>query len=110
FNLPDKDEEVLMAKFPNPNHVRWELHRVWVVEANIAAGKRHVMPKRRFYLDEDTWMAQLSDGWDANGQLWKTFLMMNIVCPDLPGVVTGPFVATNMQTGDWVINALTNSK
>jgi hypothetical protein len=30
----------------NPNLVRWELHRVWEVEATLAAGKRHVAAKR----------------------------------------------------------------
>ncbi|SOE06289.1 Protein of unknown function [Variovorax sp. YR752] len=108
FSLPAKDEDVLMSNFANPNNVRWELHRVWVVDASVGAGKRHVMPKRRFYLDEDTWTAQLSDGWDASGKLWKTFVMMNYVAPDLPGVVTGPFVATNLQTGDWVIINMAN--
>ena len=39
----------------NPDLVRWELHRVWVVEGALAPGKRHTMPKRRIYLDEDTW-------------------------------------------------------
>jgi hypothetical protein len=110
FNLPDKIEEVLGAAFPNPNHVRWELHRVWIIEGNTAAGKRHVMPRRRFYLDEDTWMAQLADGWDAGGKLWKTFEMMNTVCPDLPGVVAGAFMATNVQTGEWVANQVVNGK
>jgi hypothetical protein len=30
------------------DYVRWELHRVWVVEATLAPGKRHVIPRRRF--------------------------------------------------------------
>ncbi|MES1265061.1 MAG: DUF1329 domain-containing protein, partial [Variovorax sp.] len=32
-HAPAKDSEVLGSRFLNPDHVRWELHRVWVVEA-----------------------------------------------------------------------------
>ena len=83
-----KDADVL-GKFPNPDHVRWELHRVWVVDASLRAGQRHQAPKSRYYCDEDTWQCTLGDRWDANGQLWKTLWTMNFVTPDLPGTVSG---------------------
>ncbi len=35
---PQKDEAVLSAHHLNPDHVRWELHRMWVVEATLRAG------------------------------------------------------------------------
>ena len=38
----------------NPDYVRWELHRVWVVEATLKEGKRHIYAKRVFYVDEDS--------------------------------------------------------
>ena len=41
----------------NPDYVRWELHRVWVVEATLKPDKRHIYSKRVFYLDEDSWVA-----------------------------------------------------
>ena len=52
---PKTDAEVLGKAFPNPDHVRWELHRVWVVEANLRAGQRHQAARSRYYCDEDTW-------------------------------------------------------
>jgi hypothetical protein len=54
-----------------PEFVRWEKHRVWVVEATLKPGARHIYAKRRFYLDEDTWVALASDQYDANGQLYR---------------------------------------
>ena len=54
----------------NPDLLRWELHRVWVVEATLKPGKRHIYAKRRFYFDEDTWVAVASDEYDARGQLY----------------------------------------
>ena len=51
----------------NPDAVRWEQHRVWVVEATLREGKRNTAAKRRFYLDEDTWQVVLADSWVALG-------------------------------------------
>ncbi len=50
---------------------RYELHRVWVVEATIKQGARHVSPKRTYYLDEDSWNAVLAEDYDVQGALWK---------------------------------------
>ncbi len=72
----------------NPDHLRWELHRVWVVEAELAPGKRHQLPKGRYYLDEDTWLAVLGDRWDSNDQLAKMMWGLPYVLPDMPGVCT----------------------
>ena len=65
-------EQLLKPKFLNPDLVRWEQHRVWVVEATLREGKRHIYSKRTFYLDEDTWAAVASDEYDARGQLYRS--------------------------------------
>ncbi|MEX3772956.1 DUF1329 domain-containing protein [Pseudomonas sp. MYb118] len=57
--------------FISPDFVRWEKHRVYVVEGKLKAGARHIYQKRRFYLDEDTWAALASDQYDADGQLYR---------------------------------------
>lgn len=94
--------------YPNPDHVRWELHRVWVVEATLAPGKRHVLPTRRFYLDEDTWLALLSDAWDARGQLWHVGYTLPFIVPELPAVVAYPFVVHDLVKGGYVAGSLFN--
>ena len=68
------------AKVTTPNHLsadveRWELHRVWVVEATLKEGKRHIYAKRTFYVDEDSWVAVAADNYDARGQLFRGSLM-----------------------------------
>jgi hypothetical protein len=50
---------------------RYELHRVWVVEATVKPGVRHVAPKRTFYIDEDSWAIVVAEDYDAQGKLWK---------------------------------------
>lgn len=89
-------DEVLDSRHLNPSHVRWELHRVWVVEARLAAGKRHPVVKRRLYLDEDTWLALLYDGWDGKGRLWHAAHALPLIVPELPAVVTFPSVAYDL--------------
>jgi hypothetical protein len=56
----------------NPDLVRWELHRVWVVEATLKPDKRHIYSKRIFYIDEDSWIALASDEYDGRGQLYRS--------------------------------------
>lgn len=65
------NEDVFTPNHPNPDHVRWELHRVWVVEATLKPGKRHVYHKRVFYLDEDSWGIVQSDQYDAAGKMYR---------------------------------------
>ena len=104
-----KLDSLTSGKFLNPDMVRWELHRVWEVEATVAQGKRHAAPKRRFYLDEDTWNAVLADSWDAQGQLWKMAYSLMLLAPDLPGVVgTMSFGVYNLQAGAYVYNVAPN--
>ncbi|MNF37435.1 hypothetical protein D3C84_183560 [compost metagenome] len=64
-------EELLKPNHPNPDKMRWELHRVHVVELTLKEGMRHVQPKRRLYYDEDILAAGMSDAWDASGKLAK---------------------------------------
>lgn len=55
----------------NPDYTRYEKHRVWVVEATLKEGMRHVYHKRVFYLDEDTWGIAVADQYDSAGDLWR---------------------------------------
>ncbi|MFZ3183372.1 MAG: DUF1329 domain-containing protein [Pseudomonas sp.] len=54
-----------------PEMTRWELHRVWVVEATLKPDARHIYHRRTFYVDEDSWVAVASDEYDARDQLYR---------------------------------------
>jgi hypothetical protein len=97
--------EAHLQHFIDPDAVRWELHRVWVVEANLAPDSRNVLPRRRFYHDEDTWIVGLNDNWDAKGNLIHTQVVFNYLRPDLPGLIYGNSAITNLQTGDFTTGA-----
>lgn len=83
--------------------MRWELHRVWEVEATVAPGKRHAVPKRRFYIDEDSWTIALADGYDAQGKLWRVNQALPFVVPSIPAVVVKPVVIYNLQAGTYSV-------
>lgn len=65
-------EKALQAAHVNPECERWELHRVWAVEATLKAGQRHAYSKRVYYFDEDLTGAANYDAFDQNGQLYRT--------------------------------------
>lgn len=102
-------EELMTPNFLNPNLVRWELHRVWVVEASLREGKRHVVPKRMYYLDEDSWNILLSDGWDAKGQLWRGYYSLTLLAPDIPALLGNilNWGGYNVQTGEYYLSVAT---
>jgi len=55
----------------NPDLTRYERHRVWVVEATLKPGERHIYAKRVLYVDEDSWQIVLADHYDARNTLWR---------------------------------------
>ena len=66
-----KFADVAKENSVDSHHRRYEQHRVWVVEATVKPGVRHVAPKRTFYIDEDSWAIVVADDYDAQGKLWK---------------------------------------
>jgi hypothetical protein len=110
FLLPKTDAEVIAKNHFNPDHMRWELHRVHVVEATLRQGQRHQAPKSRYYCDEDTWICVLGDRWDAKGQLWKTLWAQTFVAPDLPGNPIGSFGFNDLVSGQGFMGNLYNAK
>lgn len=107
---PSKDSDLVGASHLNPDHVRWELHRVWVVEAALKAGQRHVAPKGVYYFDEDTWIGVLGDRWDTKGQLWKTMWQLPMLMPDLPAVAGVTFGFNDLISGASYSNLVMNEK
>ncbi|EIK52935.1 hypothetical protein YO5_04659 [Stutzerimonas stutzeri TS44] len=87
FYFDCKDQ--LQKAHTNPACERWELHRVWEVEATLKPGKRHVYSKRTYYLDEDTYGAGLYDAWDQGGKLYRAMMLggVQFYDHDIPYIV-----------------------
>jgi hypothetical protein len=103
-------DELLLAHHLNPDHVRWELHRVWVVEAVLAAGKTNAAAKGRYYVDEDTWTAVLADRWDASGRIIKTLWALPVLMPEFPVVTAQITGGHDLLAGTWVAMGVSNGR
>lgn len=100
--------DIATAKHPNPQHTRYELHRVWVVEATVKAGLRHRYARRVFYIDEDSWSIALVDLYDSRGTLWR-FQEGHLVSYYPAQTVTAlPEVIHDLHSGRYFITAMNN--
>ncbi|MCC6077461.1 DUF1329 domain-containing protein [Pseudomonas sp. GCM10022188] len=90
----------------NPDHVRWEKHRVWVVEGKLKGNARHIYHKRRFYLDEDSWVALASDQYDARGQLYRGSFAFLTQSYDKQTPDATPFMIYDLIGGTYNINGV----
>jgi hypothetical protein len=99
-----KDMEAMGDNHLKPQYMRWELHRVWVMDVSRKASQRHAVAKRRYYIDEDSWTNTMMDGWDDQGNLWRTTFQLGFTAPDIPAYVAGTTydVFYNLQTGQYV--------
>ncbi|MCY1332548.1 hypothetical protein D9M69_182420 [compost metagenome] len=66
-----KYADIIRAGHINQDLTRYELHRVWEVEATLKPGERHIYAKRHMYFDEDSWQVATVDHYDGRGQLWR---------------------------------------
>jgi hypothetical protein len=64
-------EDLVTPGHIDPAYLRYELHRVWVVEARLRNGYRHINPRRTYYLDEDSYQVLMTDHYDVRGDLWR---------------------------------------
>ena len=94
--------EILGPKHADPDDLRYELHRVWVVEGTLRPGMHDIVSRRRLYLDEDTWMAVYSDSWNENGRLWKFGQATMYLMPEIPAVIIGSQFVYDLDLGGYV--------
>ena len=83
----------------NQDYSRYELHRVWAVEATLKEGTNHDYGKRVFYLDEDSWWIMLVDGYDRRDQIWRYWESHDVVWYDKGFVHAAAEFQYDMQAG-----------
>lgn len=85
----------------HPDCVRWELHRVWVVHATVKAGKRHQMPERYFYFDEDAPGAGVADSLDSDGQIARVAISLSFPMYEAQSMATDASAIYDFLTGSY---------
>ncbi|HBD11703.1 MAG TPA: DUF1329 domain-containing protein [Porticoccaceae bacterium] len=64
-------DSIVTPRHINQDLARYELHRVWVVEATRRTNSNHFYKKRRYYLDEDSWRVMFAEHYDEAGDVHR---------------------------------------
>jgi len=103
-----KVSDIVKPLHINQEHTRYELHRVWVVDATLKEGKRHIYKKRRFYIDEDHWGAVVIDQYDNQDRLWRVSEAHCINYYEVPVFFSTLDVHMDLQSGRYLAHGLDN--
>ena len=101
-------DDILKPGHINPDLTRYELHRVWVVEARLKQGTRHIFPRRTFYLDEDSWQIAVVDQYDARGEMWRVSQAYIVNHYQVPVLWSTGMSIYDLQNGRYLVKGLTN--
>ncbi len=105
-----KYTELLKPRHYNPDHTRYELHRMWVVEAVTRPEQKHAFKRRVFYVDEDSWVILMVDCYDQNDQLWRFQEGHGISMYKVPMTTTGPELLYDFKDTRYLASFLTNEE
>lgn len=102
-------EDIVRTGHINPEHARYELHRVWVVEGALRSESRHIYGRRVFFVDEDSWQIAVADSYDRDGELWRINEAHAINYYTVPVLWSTLEVYHDLTAGRVLINGLDNS-
>ncbi len=103
-----KYDDILQAGHINPDLVRYEKHRVWVVEANLKENTRHTYKKRVFYIDEDSWQVAVTDIYDNRDELYRVGISHTINYYEVPTLWSTLDVFHDIQSRRYIAIGLDN--
>ncbi|QJR09716.1 hypothetical protein DSM104443_00766 [Usitatibacter rugosus] len=101
-----KYTDILKPGHVNQDLARYELHRVWVVEATLKPGTSHIYSKRVFYLDEDSWQISAVDKYDGRGDLWRYAEQHSEIWYDIPTLFGTLEIHNDLQSGRYIAMGL----
>ena len=101
-------DDILQPLHVNPELLRYELHRVWVVEATLKEGATHIYKRRTLYVDEDSWQVLAADVYDNRDQLWRVSEAHVINYYEKPLIWPTLEVHTDLQAGRYLAFGLDN--
>jgi len=103
-------DDLIKPGHMNPEHLRYELHRVWVVEATLREGTRHINSRRTMYLDEDTYQIAVIDHYDQRGNMWRLSEAHTINFYDVPTYWATIESSLDLQSGRYIANGIDNQE
>jgi hypothetical protein len=105
-----RNDDIIKPLHINQSLARYEMHRVWVVDATLKPGQRHLYKRRTFYIDEDSWQILMVDCYDERGQLWRVQEAHSIEYYDVPTFWTTLELTYDLQSGRYLALGLDNEE
>jgi hypothetical protein len=105
-----KYSDILQPGHINPELVRYEKHRVWVVEANLKENTRHTYKKRVFFIDEDSWQVAISDIYDNRDELYRVAVAHGLNYYEVPTQWSTLEVYHDLQSRRYIAMGLDNEE
>ncbi len=101
-------DDIIQAGHLNQDLTRYELHRVWEVDATLKDGTSHIYARRTFYFDEDSWQIVAADQYDGRGEIWRISEAHNINYYDVPLLWETVVTQYDVQNGRYLAFGLNN--
>lgn len=101
-------DDLASPRHLNPELPRYELHRVWVVEAENKEDLRHTFGKKVLYIDEDSWNIVMIDNYDHRGEMMQFQEGHLSFAQNILATGTSPEVIYHLNTGRYFLTALAN--
>ncbi|MDP3859479.1 MAG: DUF1329 domain-containing protein [Stagnimonas sp.] len=105
-----KYKDLIKPDTINPDYIRYELHRVWVLEGNLKKGVRHIYSRRTLYMDEDTWGTIWTDAYDGRGQLWRANFINYFYSQESSAFHRGASIYHDLTSGAYEAGYLVNER
>ncbi len=105
-----KYKDILKPGHINTDYARYELHRVWVVDATVKKGSKHLYPHRTFYLDEDSWQALIIDIFNDRGRTWRVSEGHVINYYEVPTIWTTLQAHYDLKSGRYFVSGIDNEE
>lgn len=103
-------DSIVGARTLNPELLRYEQHRVWIVEATLRKGFSHPYDKRRFYIDEDSWQILAVDLFDENAELIGLQESHPISYYEVPMFASTLETLNHLKDGNYFVDGLDNNE
>jgi hypothetical protein len=105
-----KYDQLIKPGSVSPDFMRYELHRVWVVDATLKPGQKHSFSRRTFYVDEDSWTVLWEDAYDSRGELWRVGVHPVIQLYDIGVTMYAANMYHDLSNGGYLAATLMNQE
>jgi len=103
-------DDIVRPNHLNSDHVRYERHRIWTLDATLKDSARHIYARRVFHLDEDTWNIVAAELYDARGELWRVQELYPMVAYHVPVCASSAEGVFDFNNGRYLAVGLINEE